>query len=237
MRYLVKGRDFCIDLCVIIDILSEFMKMMVSVQAISQLLWTITKYWPRVRNRILKQKGELLKQKEDMEHVLSKDLFPKLGKHFPDLNKEDAHDCTFHNVKLTPGWIIVDERDIDIPDDSLHVNKRKKKKQKEYDWVDRSPTDCLEDLENFCTILLSNMDSRYKQSVTPAAHTLGACIYIPDIYEKVQGSSSELTSEQIASLQEYGQSEFTELFQYICTLSHSCMAQSRQCACNMVSTY
>lgn len=118
MRYLIKGRDFCIDLCGIVDILTEFMKMMVNVQAISQFIWTITKCWPRVRNRLVKQRDEFHKQKENANLTLSKDLLPKLSKHFNDLSKEDAYDCEFLNVQLTPGWIVVNESDITTLDDS-----------------------------------------------------------------------------------------------------------------------
>ena len=38
MRYFIKGRDFVIDLCGMIDILSPFMEMMIRVQAMVQLI-------------------------------------------------------------------------------------------------------------------------------------------------------------------------------------------------------
>ena len=37
MRYLIKGRDFCIDLCGMLDVLTPYMNMMIRVQGLNPL--------------------------------------------------------------------------------------------------------------------------------------------------------------------------------------------------------
>ena len=53
MKYMVKGRDFCLDLCGIIDILSKPMEMMNKAQSLEQYLWSVTKWWPKVKAILL----------------------------------------------------------------------------------------------------------------------------------------------------------------------------------------
>ena len=104
-----------------------------------------------------------------------------------------------------------------------NLNRRHHSRQKRkelIEWIDRTPADCLKELEKFCTLLITKMDQRYENCVSPAAHTLGSCIYIPDIFKLVQGESSNLTAFQLASIQQYGKSEFLDFFSYICDLPH-----------------
>ena len=213
-RYMIKGRDFCIDLCGLLDILSPLMDMMVRLQALNSLIWSITKIWPRVRQRLVAAKEEIANQLNSEEPQFDGNLLPKLNKHFPLLNEESAYDCTFQNVSLTPGWMVVEEKD--KPDETT----RGKKKSKIYEWVDRSPDDCLSEMVCFIETLLENMDQRYASCVTDAAHILGKCLYIPGIYTHLQGTSSQLTATQMASPQEHGKNEFHEFFSYVCSLPH-----------------
>ena len=81
MRYLIKGRNFCINLCGV-------MNMMVRVQAIHQFIWPMTKSWPKIRNRVVRATDDFNQQKEDAEPKFSKQLLPKLSEHFPSLSEE-----------------------------------------------------------------------------------------------------------------------------------------------------
>ena len=53
------------------------------------------------------------------------------------------------------------------------VSKKKKKKQKTFEWIDRDPEDCMKELSQFCMALIRNMDERYENCVTSAPHILG----------------------------------------------------------------
>ena len=215
-RYMIKGRDFCVDLCGLLDILSPLMEMMVRLQALNSLIWSITKLWPRVRQKLVKVKQEIEDQIYSVEPQFDETLLPKLNKHFPFLNEECAYDCTFQNVSLTPGWMVVDEKDVPAADKST----KGRKKSKVYEWIDRSPDDCLTEMVSFIETLLVNMDQRYTSSVTEAAHILGKCLDIPGIYTHVQGTSQQLTATQIASIQEHGKKEFHDFFSYVSSLPH-----------------
>ena len=128
-RYLIKGRDFCIDLCGLLDILSPLMDMMIRVQAVHQYIWSITKFWPRIRRRLVASKEEIDEQMGLNDPKFSKELLPKLTEHFSSLSKENVYGCVFKNVSLTPGWMVVGERD-DVVDQDLSLKKGCKKKPK-----------------------------------------------------------------------------------------------------------
>ena len=96
MRYFIKGRDFVIDLCGMIDILSPFMEMMIRVQAMDQLIWTITILMPKVRSRLNAAKEALDVQLLNNErNILPRNLFPRLSEYFLNLIKDDTMLCLF----------------------------------------------------------------------------------------------------------------------------------------------
>ena len=196
--------------------------MMIRVQALDQFLWSITIYLPKVKERMLAVKLALEEQRLDIaDNILPQNLLPKLSHHFSLLNKEDATACEFQNITLTEGWMVVGESSLD--DDLLDKQagkSKKKKKQKTVNWVDRSPDDCLEELVKFCEAMLRNMDERLKQCVSPAAHSLGACLYIPLFLQHMQGESDRMSAAQKVDLDAQGKLQFREFFEYVCTLPH-----------------
>ena len=68
MKYMVKGRDYCLDLCGIIDVFAPVVNMMTKGQSLSHLLWASTKWWPKLRGAILVAEAEHLRmQAEDAQ--------------------------------------------------------------------------------------------------------------------------------------------------------------------------
>ena len=98
MKYMVKGCNFCLDLCGIIDILSKLMETMTKAQSLDQYLWSVTKWWPRVKGVLHAMKEDIEKHLVNDEVTIQKELFPKLKLHYEHLNKENAMECTFKNV-------------------------------------------------------------------------------------------------------------------------------------------
>ena len=114
MRYFIKGRDFVIDLCGMIDNLSPFMEMMIRVQAMDQLIWTITILMPKVRSRLNAAKEALDVQLLNNErNILPRNLFLRLSEYFLNPNKDDTMLCLFENVPLREGWIIVGKETVE----------------------------------------------------------------------------------------------------------------------------
>ena len=131
MKYVVKGRDFCLDLCGIIDILSKPMEMMINSQSLDQYLWSVAKWWPRVKAIPSTMKRELNKQISVPENVtLKKEFFPKLCAHYENLNEEEAKNCVFKGVALLPGWMVTSETV------SEEVDTITKKKKKVINWTE-----------------------------------------------------------------------------------------------------
>ena len=120
MKYMVKGRDFCLDLCGIIDVLSKPMEMMIKSQSLDQYLWSVTKW---VKGILSVMKREIDKQISFPEKVtLKKELFPKLSEHYEDLNEEEAKDCTFKGVALSPDWLVTSET---VSEEVESISKKK----------------------------------------------------------------------------------------------------------------
>ena len=127
---MIKGRDFCIDLCGVIDILSPLMNMMVLVQGVGNFIWSVVQFWPKVRRKLLNVITELETNSQSNDPSFSKELFPKLNKHFDKLKYEDAYNCEFQGVTLTPGWMVISSTDPVTGD-------------KSFTWDDRSVDDCI----------------------------------------------------------------------------------------------
>lgn len=142
MKYMVKGRDFCLDLYRVIDVMPKPMEMMTKAQSLDQYLWSVTKPWPRVTALLHTMKEVTEKQLVNDEIILQKELFPKLKHHYEDLTKEDANECKFKNVELLPGWMVIKELE--------EIDDVTRKKRKVIDWVDRTPEDYLMEMESLC---------------------------------------------------------------------------------------
>ena len=61
----------------------------------------------------------------ELSPIFRKSLLPCLNEHFVNLNKEPAEACTFQNISLTPGWMVVGENAAD--DGQTEIRKKKKK--------------------------------------------------------------------------------------------------------------
>ena len=119
--------------------------------------------------------------------TLKKELFPKLSSYYEALNEEEAKDCVFQAVALLPGWLATSET---VSEEVESVSKKKNRVKDE-------------------------IDSRYDNCVSAAAHKLGSCLDLPDILSLVQGLVGRLTACQRAALDAYGNAEC-----YVCSLVH-----------------
>ncbi|KAF0300444.1 hypothetical protein FJT64_027057 [Amphibalanus amphitrite] len=107
MRYMVKGQDYCLDLCGIIDVFSPVVEMMTKGQSLGHLLWACTKWWPKLRSILVAQAVNIREQVADTQSLrLSPELFPKLASHFMELSGAEP---SFKNIALEEGWIIQQE--------------------------------------------------------------------------------------------------------------------------------
>ncbi len=179
MKYLVKGRDFCVDLCGAIDIMSPVMEMMVKSQSLDQYLWSVTKWWPRIKQKLEAMRINIEQQLENVDQPsLQSKLFPILAEHYKELSSEDGNDCTFRNVMLNEGWMVENTNDIEVS---------KSKKKRTVTWTCRLVPDSLQEMLQFIEAIVDNIDHRYEDNATEAACTL-SCFHLPDILSTIQGN-------------------------------------------------
>eukprot|EP00112_Aurelia_sp_Birch-Aquarium-sp1_P015932 Seg357.2 transcript_id=Seg357.2/GoldUCD/mRNA.D3Y31 product="hypothetical protein" protein_id=Seg357.2/GoldUCD/D3Y31 len=115
----ILGRDFVIDLCMIVDVMEIFVKLMVRVQSLSAPCWKICIWWQRAKSWL----EEL--RKEDIENP--PDSLKQLSKHISEIIDKSE----FNGQHLVDGWKVV-SRDDDVEN-----------------WVVRDPADCKDDFEMF----------------------------------------------------------------------------------------
>ncbi|CAB4027232.1 Hypothetical predicted protein, partial [Paramuricea clavata] len=102
-KYQVRGQDFVIDLCGMLDILKHVVSLMIRSQAINVAPWKIIAWYTRL-NDVLEKCEDNLKDVEAGD-MLSKDLFPKLSKHWKELvpNKDAEENGDDEDDEVDPG--------------------------------------------------------------------------------------------------------------------------------------
>ena len=119
-----------------------------------------------------------------------------------------------------PGWMVVKE--------AVEIDDATGKKRKVIEWVDRIPTDYLEEMASLCETMAETVETRYTKSVSQAAHFLGGCFHVSDILSLVQGSTgSGFTAIQQAALDTYGREEFQAFIKYVFSLPQLYRSTSR----------
>lgn len=136
-----------------LDILKPVVYLMERSQAINVPPWKIITWFLQVKE-VLKKCEANLKEVE-VGAAPSKELFPKLSKHWEELipttNDEEDNDDednepdpgTFQGMPLLIGWLVVGE-------ESKVVGENNSKKQTIHTWEARSPKECITDLITFC---------------------------------------------------------------------------------------
>lgn len=164
-KYQVRGQDYAIDLCGMIDVLKPAVTLMIKSQALSVPPWKIVAWFPRV-TALLKRIEDVLQQLQIGEvPIPDKNLVPKLAKHWAELTREKIEDCTFQEIEVYPGWMVVDER-TEQDEATTGGRGRRQKKKKTITWNARSPEDCLEDLLKLSQQLRITLTSRYDNIAT-----------------------------------------------------------------------
>eukprot|EP00112_Aurelia_sp_Birch-Aquarium-sp1_P012190 Seg2562.2 transcript_id=Seg2562.2/GoldUCD/mRNA.D3Y31 product="hypothetical protein" protein_id=Seg2562.2/GoldUCD/D3Y31 len=105
-----------------IDVMYRPMEMMFKDQSLDQYLWSITKWWAKVKAMLLTMQSMIEEQLNEVDVVLPQELFPKLHEHYEDLMKRDPTECTFKKIELYPGWMVSNETE------AVDGASRKKKK-------------------------------------------------------------------------------------------------------------
>jgi len=212
MKYQIKGQDFCIDLCGVLDCLTPFKVLMVKCESLETPLWSITKWWPKVQ-QIITSMEENLKQVIQSNGVvlLNPELFPIMSKHFADLvPPEDSNvPVKFQNVQLEAGWLVEDIENMD--------DEPRRRKTQTINWKMRQPMDCLRDLQSVCAAVVRCTQQRYAKCVCKVAIKLGNCLDVGEIVSMICGRDCS-DAMLWPRLREHGKREFFQFYEYVCSL-------------------
>lgn len=80
----VRGEDFAVDLCGMLDILQPVVSLMIRAQAVNLPPWKIIAWHSRVTALLQKSENELKNVKNGSQP--SKSILPKLAKHWQEIN-------------------------------------------------------------------------------------------------------------------------------------------------------
>ncbi len=89
-KYQVRGQDYAIDLCGMIDVLKPPP-------------WKIVAWFPKVTALLSKIEDELEQLKLGDVLIPDKKVVPKLAQHWEELTREEIEDCTFQGIEVYPG--------------------------------------------------------------------------------------------------------------------------------------
>lgn len=158
-KYQVRGQDYAIDLCGMIDVLKPAVTLMVKSQALAIPPWKIIAWFPRLTALLSKIEDEIEQLKLGEVLIPDKKVVPKLAQHWEELTREEIEDCTFQGIEVYPGWMVVGERT--EQGEATTTGGRRQKKKKTITWRARSPEDCLDDLLQLSQQLRITLTSRF----------------------------------------------------------------------------
>ena len=142
---------------------------MIKSQALSVPRWKIVVWFQRMIDILSSIKDELERLKNAELLVPNSSLLPKLAKHWEELTREDLENCTFQEIEVYPGWLVVDERN---EPREASADGRGKRQKKTITWEARSPEDCIEDLLQLSQELQRTLTTRYDNLNTDSIKNL-----------------------------------------------------------------
>ena len=123
-RYQIRGQDYAIDLCGVLDVLKPATTLMVKCQALSVAPWKIVLWFERLVHGLKQMEKELISLRDGEKDVPNEKNLPTLSKHWTELTQPDIEECTFQGTQVLEGWLVMNEDRTS----TLEAGKRKKKK-------------------------------------------------------------------------------------------------------------
>lgn len=160
-KYQLRGQDFAIDLCGIIDVFQPVVSLMIKCQSLNVPPWKIVAWFPIVIDILEDIRTELKRLKDGDVVKPAEKLLPRLAKHWQELTKEEVEECSFQGIQVYEGWLVVNESEQLVEGPSTDKTG-KQHKRKTITWEARSPNDCLDGLYQLTEDNPMCLASRYK---------------------------------------------------------------------------
>ena len=216
-RYQIRGQDFAIDLCGVLDIMKPAVTLMIKCQALNAAPWKIVTWFPRTVQTIERMEKQLCEVRDGIIEAPSEDVFPLLGKHWSEL----VESSTFHGMQVLEGWIVVGQK-------SNWDDERGRKSAKQnvvYDWLARHPGDCIADLIVFCHELMQIAKRRYDSIIPENIKELLKVFEVEDLVAglsvfRIEGEKLYVEHAGREIWEKSGAAQFGRFYKYVCRLKH-----------------
>ena len=122
----MRGQDFIIDLCGVIDIFAGVVSLMENGQRVNLPPWKVSVWFPKVRSHTEFVSNALLNLIDGIEEQPDPCYLPRLAESWEELTGDD--NGTYKGVQLNEGWLIT------ATTEEVNENGVKEKK---YEWTAR----------------------------------------------------------------------------------------------------
>ena len=217
-KFQVRGQDYAIDLCGTLDILKPAVTLMIKSQALSVPPWKIVVWFQRMTDIFSSVKDELERLKNAEVLIPDSSLLPKLAMHWEELTREDIENCTFQEIEVYEGWLVVDEHN-EPGEASVHGGANKRKQKKTITWKARSPEDCIEDLLQLNQELQRTVTTRFDNLKTDSIRNMEAIFDIKGHVKLLclfsfENGRIKITREARQQWDLRGKNEFADFFRF-----------------------
>lgn len=223
-KYQVRGQDYAIDLCGTLDVMKPAVLLMIKSQALNLPPWKIVIWLPRVLDILEKAKLELDNLIHGRIEIPNEELLPKLHEHWEELKDNEDEESTFFDMVLLDGWLVVDQEAVVV---SPVRGERRERGRREmlYNWVARSPDDCLGDLQVLCQETKDGLQSRYDDVVPQIIKDLAKCLDLESLISglcafRYEHGNLRIEHEERRMWELIGEAEFADFFKTVCQLPH-----------------
>ena len=146
----------------------------------------------------------------------SRDLLPTLKKHWEEINGDDEERC-FFGMPVYDGWLVVDRETIRWDAEG--------RKETVYNWMARSPSDCLDDLSELCCDLKTGLERRFDgvlpQNIKDLAIVFDLELLIGQLCAYYfEDGNLKIETDQRCDFELHGDAEFASFFKAVCNLPH-----------------
>ncbi len=227
-KYQVCGQDYAIDLCGALDVMKPAILLIIKSQALNLLPWKIVGWLPHVLDILEKAELELDNLQHGRIEIPNKELLPKLHKHWEELKDKEDEETTFFDMVLLDGWLVVDEEAVVVSP----VRGRRREREVLYNWVARSPDDCLRDLQVLCQEMKNGLQVRYDNAVPQIIKDLAKCFDLESMISclcafRYEQGNLRIELEERRMWELVGDAEFANFFKH-CLSTATCSAASSE---------
>ena len=211
----MHGQDYAINLSGALDVMKPAILLMIKSQALTLPPWKIVAWSPHVLHVLEDVEMELEQLRTERVQIPDGNL-PKLNNHWKNLTKENVEECTFHDMEVLDGWMVIDQETAVVS-----PVRGQRRKETVYNWVARFQDDCLRDLVVLCQEMKSGLQKRYDNVVLQNVTNVAEMFDLESLVDRLCSFRFEDGKLKIQSMKRriwelHGDAEFHDFFRSVC---------------------